>query len=549
MSTLRSVYHIARADYLQRTRSRQFLAVLAFVVSLGYVVSVGGLELVYTRDLGAFDYEFYYGRSNAAWVGTEAALVGTFFVAFGGFYVLKNTLARERRTGMDELLPSMAVSDRLYLLGKWLSNVAVVCTILVVLAAATVVLHAVNGVGQTQIVPLTLPIFLLAVPLGCLVAGVALLFETIDPLSGSAGNAVYFLGTVVVASWAYSAPVAGGVVPPVVAYTEPFGYTAVYAATHDTLTGVVPAYAGGPPVFGQVSGGEEFTFTWTGGGWPGWVYLKWALFAVGGATVAAAGTVTFDRFTAGERGSVLRSLLPVGDSADTETDESSDATVPGGGEPAGDTDVTTLVESLTPVRSRNGGGLGRLLVAEARIALLGRRRVWYLGAVSLFLFGVLADGLRGLVAPVAILWPVFLLSETGVRTRRHQTRELVVSSSHPVGQLAAEWAVGAGVLASLLAPARLPAAAGGDTLALLGFVATVAFVPSFALALGSYTGSTRAFEASYLALWYVGPVNGATAVDFAASTDGVTPATLLGFTAVGVALLGAALLGRSRFLR
>jgi hypothetical protein len=325
MSSLRLLYHVARADYLQRTRSRQFSAVLVLAASMGYLVNTGGLELVYTRELSRFDYEFYYGVSNAAWVGAETALVGSFFLLFAGFYVLKNTLVRERRTGMDSLLPSMATTDRLYIFGKYLSNVAVVISILAVLGVASVIVHAVNGVGATRIVPLIWPLVLLAGPLGFVVAGVALLFETIDILSGSIGNAVYFVGAIVAANVAFSAPVSGGTVSTVVAYTEPIGYTAVYAATYDALTATVEGYSSGVPVFGGVSGGTEYTFTWTGGGWPGWLYGKLFVFAVVGAGLTAVGTVTFDRFSADDGGLFPWSLLPIGGTeTDTDADSESD---------------------------------------------------------------------------------------------------------------------------------------------------------------------------------------------------------------------------------
>jgi len=77
----------------------------------------------------------------------------------------------------------------------------------------------------------------------------------------------------------------------------------------------------------------------------------------------------------------------------------------------------------------------------------------------------------------------------------------------------------------------------------------VTFVPSLALALGSYTGTNRAFEALYLAVWYVGPVNGVPVLDFAAATDGAGVTTLLAFIGIGVALLASGLLRRSRYLR
>lgn len=548
MSTLRLLYHVARADYLQRTRSQQFLAVLVLAASMGYLVNTGGLELVYTRQLSRFDYEFYYGVSNAAWVGAETALVGSFFVLFAGFYVLKNTLARERRTGMDSLVPSMATTDRLYIFGKYLSNVAVVITILAVLGAASVIIHAINGVGGTRVVPLIWPLFLLAAPLGFVVAGVALVFETIDILSGSIGNVVYFVGAIVGANMAFGAPVSGGTVSTAVAYTEPIGYTAVYAATYDALTTTVQGYSAGVPVFGAVSGGTEYTFTWTGGGWPEWLYGKLFVFAVVGAGLTTVGTITFDRFSADDSGLFRWSLLPIGGTeTDADADSESDTTATAARDSAADSDVTELVDSLTPVTNRDAGGIWRVVVAEARMTVSGRRRLWYVGVVLVILLGLFGGELGGVLLPVALLWPVFLLSELGVRTHKHQTRELVVSSSHPVGQLAAEWLVGAVVLAVLVGSTVIDPILGGDTAALLGFVTTIVFVPSLALALGSFTGTGRAFEGVYLLLWYIGPVNGAATFNFAAPSEGASVLPPIVFAAIGVVSFAAGLFQRSRF--
>jgi hypothetical protein len=547
MSTLRSLYHVARADYLQRTRSQRFLAVLVLAASMGYLVNTSGLELVYTRQLGTFDYEFYYGRSTAAWVGAKTALAGSFFLLFAGFYVLKNTLARERHTGMDTLVSSMATTDRLYLLGKWLSNIAVVFTILAVLGAASVIIHAVNGVGTTRIVPLIWPLLLLAAPLGFVLSGVALLFETIDVLSGSIGNAVYFLGAIVAANMAFSAPVSGGTVSTVVAYTEPIGYAAVYAATYDALTATVQGYSSGVPVFGSVSGGTEYTFTWAGGGWPVWMYLKSLFFLTVGAGLTAVGTVTFDRFTAADRSLFSWSRLPIGGTetnADLDT-ESDTATNPEQ-DSAADTDVTELVGSLTPVGDRDAGGIWRVVIAEARMTVAGRRRLWYVGGALVILLGLFGGELGEFLLPVALLWPVFLLSELGIRTRKHQTRELVVSSSHPVGQLAAEWIVGATVLAILVGSTVIVPIIGGDTAALLGYVTTIVFVPSLALGLGTLTGTGRAFEGLYLLLWYIGPVNGAAVFNFAAPSEGSSIIPLIVFAAIGIVSLAAGLFQRSR---
>jgi hypothetical protein len=49
-------------------------------------------------------------------------------------------------------------------------------------------------------------------------------------------------------------------------------------------------------------------------------------------------------------------------------------------------------------------------------------------------------------------------------------------------------------------------------------VLAVAATAACALALGVISGAPRLFEASYLLLWYVGPINAVPAVNFAGAT-------------------------------
>ena len=77
------------------------------------------------------------------------------------------------------------------------------------------------------------------------------------------------------------------------------------------------------------------------------------------------------------------------------------------------------------------------------------------------------------------------------------------------------------------------------------------FIPSMALAIGTLSGSSKAFEIGYLALWYIGPIQEVRRFDFmglepeAAVNEGV-PLIFLGATAV---LLVIAFAGRVRQLR
>ena len=80
MITLRSLYHIARADFLERVRRYSFLVMLGLVVFLGYQAAVGNINV----QVGN-----YRGEYNSAWVGSMMAIIASFFLGLFGFYLVK----------------------------------------------------------------------------------------------------------------------------------------------------------------------------------------------------------------------------------------------------------------------------------------------------------------------------------------------------------------------------------------------------------------------------------------------------------------------------
>jgi hypothetical protein len=77
------------------------------------------------------------------------------------------------------------------------------------------------------------------------------------------------------------------------------------------------------------------------------------------------------------------------------------------------------------------------------------------------------------------------------------------------------------------------------------------FIPSLALALGVWSGSSKLFQLTYLVLWYAGPMQGIQRFDFMGldSAEAVADGTSVAFIAAGVVLLALAAAGRRRQLR
>jgi len=182
---------------------------------------------------------------------------------------------------------------------------------------------------------------------------------------------------------------------------------------------------------------------------------------------------------------------------------------------------------------------------ELRRLLRGQPRWWYLGAGVLAIVptGIALTGggtegaARGLLSLVAV-WPLFVWSQIGSQTARHGIRSQVLTSDYPVGQLVAEWIAGCLITIVVGAGTFAIAVATGGPTALIGVTGLVIFPPSLALATGLWTGSPRLFEALYLGLWYVGPLNGGFVADFAGVTArGTSLGVPIVFAAVGVGLV------------
>ena len=544
---MRRLYSVAQADFRQRIRSRRLLVVFAVVAYLGYLVNVGQIELAYQMGDGDA-VTSVHGVGTAAFVGLKAGLTGSMILLFAGFYLMKNALERDRRNDVDRLVASTPVSDRTYLLGKWASNVALGTAILGVLGVATVVNHAVHGVGPTKPVALVGPLFAFGVPLSAVVGGVALLFETVNRLDGTLGNVVYFfLIPFAVVGMASADGLRPSEIPLVVRAGDAIGALAVYELTGEVLLAQVPEYGGGPPSFGVLQGDEQ-SFRYDGGAWPLWIYVQRVGLLVPALALVLASTIPFERLrpagdseAAGTLSEVVESVSALG-----EADEA--AAVDGG---------TVDATSLTPVTERNTGGFVRLVAAELRLALRGHRWWWYAGAVGLVAVPVaslavptvpslLTEPFDQMILPLAFVWPIFVWSSLGVRTVEHRLTDLVFSSTYPVRQLVAEWVAGVvvafGVSAGVLA---LFVEVGLGTGALVGYAAGVLFAPSLAVAAGAWSRSSWPFEVTYLLLWYAGPVNGAAKVDFLGLTaDSVRMGVPAAFVGLSLALFVAAVARR-----
>ena len=528
MKTARILYHLARADFLERARRYSFLVLVAATVYISYVF-VPPVESSNPLDRGNVQVILFganRGLYNSAWIGAMFGIVVATIATLAAFFPLKNTVTLDRQTRVGQILAATPIRKSVYVLGKWLSNLILVAILLSVMTGVGLIMQLVRG-ENLQLNPLTLAshLWLIGFPTLALVAALAVFFDCIPPLDGGAGNVIYFF------IFTLAVPLVGAI-GSTAPTSDPSGIAIVLADMQRVVGQHDPAYDGSVEILQATENIQ--TFPWAGVVWTYTLVGNRLLWVGVAALVAMLGTLFFDRFD------TTQTFL----SQKTRTRSF----------PADTLSTLTLAKpgalvSLTPLKKDVfHWRWARVLEGEFLLLLKGQRWWWYAVLVGLNLAGLFAP--RAEVGQplqaLAWLWPLLIWSHLGCRETIEATRQLVFSCAYPLWrQLPAQWL--AGVCLTMLAGSgfALRLVFMQEWGVLIGWGIGALFIPSLAVALGAWTNSNRLFEVVYLFWWYLGPLNRVPALDFMGTTSGSVPGNLqIGYFLIALGLLILAIFGR-----
>jgi len=521
MRSFRALYHLIRADFLERTRRYSFLLVLGFAAFLAYGVFAD--DIVVRLDT-------YRGVYNSAWVGSVMTWVSTTFLSLVGFYVVKNAILRDEVTRVGQILATTPMRRSFYTLAKALSNFTVLAAMVTVLACGAVVLELARAEhSRLEMGKLLAPFVWGVLPAMAITGALAVLFETLPVLRGGVGNVIYFF------LWGTSLAISieSG-------FCDWPGYHVLYSSMSAALKAAEPAYNGtflltlnvDPNLAAHIRAGK--TFLWNGVDWTTPIILSRLLWVGVAAGIALLASLFFHRFDPAREPRLLTPTeLSVGPAEHLDTRSGLSPS------PA----WASTGRTLSPI-TRNPR-LGPVVVSELRLMLKGHRWWWYAIAALMFGLSLMAPNteVRSGAAAFAWLWPVLVWSQMGAREARNATESLIFSVQSVLSrQLPALWM--AGVVVAFLT-------GGGMGLNLLlrqdwhgvsAWIAGALFVPSLALALGVWSGTSKPFEALYTVLWYIGPLHHTPGLDFTGAGPTATSPTL--YLVATVMLLAISYLGR-----
>lgn len=487
MRTFHVLYSMARADFLERVRRYSFLLTMGFAGLLAIGVYRGEIVLA----LGA-----YRGAYNSAWFGAFLALVATTFQSLVGFYIVKNTVQRDGQTRVGRILAATPLSKFEYTLGKTISNFAVLASMVLVLALGAVVLQLLRGSGSIDWWQLLSPFLLIALPVAATIAAVAVLFETILGLRGGFGNVTYFF--LFTGLLAISVTLRSVDFPGIGVYMQSMG---------DVLRKLDSSYSDSFTL--QIGSEQTATavFQWDGLQWTSSMVLQRLLWVGVALAIAYVASLLFHRFDPAKEPQKSRSKKKNVAEAVAKAESHN---------------LAGASARLSPITSFRGGPFVGLVFAELGLMLKGVSRWWYLTALGLWIASLATplDISRGILTAIWI-WPLLLWSKMGTRERAHQTSPVIFSSAHSLQRqfpatllagLIVVLATGSGVALRLLLAADLHSFA--------AWLAGALFIPTLALGLGVWSGTSKTFEAVYTLWWYAGPAHHIPYIDFMGTASG-----------------------------
>lgn len=535
MRTIRSVYHLLKADYLERVRRSAFLIILGIVVFAGYVytpaANAGYRSISFRVDSSDI---WYRGVYNSAWVGTQIAIWATLWLVGVGFFLVRNAVERDVQTGVGQIIATTPLTKVAYVLGKVLSNLAVLATMVVVLVFAAGIMQFLRGEDtHLDLWQLVSPFLFMTVPAIVFVAALAVLFECVRWLRGAVGSTIYLLFFVLVIIVSFGDGSGGS------GLFDLLGVSSSLQQIQTAMRAAVPSVTRGIDIGTSAARLPPRTFLWQGNVWSSQVVEQRLLWLVIALMVMLLAALFFSRFdpTREKRVRAAKQVeqQPVLETSSVEREEQ-----------------TFVPPVLTPVAARGQSNLATgmaILIGELRLLFKEVPWWWYIGAlvwIALCLF-LPFDIARNFFLPIAWLWPLPIWSSLGNREKQHNTQQLIFPTAHilwrefPLLYLA-------GVCITLFAASGMIVRylLVGNVPLLIAAILGAFFIPALALFAGVWSSGRRLFEVIYLALWYIGAINHTAVLDFmGVSAAALTMNIPYIFAGVTLVLLVLAVTGRN----
>jgi hypothetical protein len=453
-----AIVAVARADFLERTRTFGILIAVAALLELGYLFVPDRSAAYSTVDLGG-----WRGIYDSAWMGTINAVLTIGFLPLFGFFLIRPAQSRDAFYGTYDIVAASPLPRAIVALGKWSSNVALLIAFAALLVVAAVAMQLVRGEDRSiHLLAYLLPFAIVTVPACAITASLAMAITAIPGLRGIGGGIVWvFVWTALLA---IPRQIAGNGTTAL----DPLGTSLLAASLFHGLAAAEPhVNIGDNFKIGFSFPGAKHVFRFVAVAWSGTAIAMRALWVLVAIAIAAA-VSSFALVRANPRARGRFAELPA------------------------------RLVALLP--------LPPLLRAELGATLGEAGPYWIAGMVAVTIAALVVPevGLARIVSPLVWIWPIGPIAFATVMDARANCEDVLRATPTP------SWRRALARTTSCFLVAAVPVAAlglrdgGAGLIALLPLAFAAA---SVGVALGALARSSLPFEGLVLLGWYLGAVN------------------------------------------
>ena len=189
MTSFRILFHMMKADYLERVRRYSFLITVLVSIFIVFKYLPSSNENYLTLSLNDIR-----GIYNSAWVGSAIATLASMLLSLPAFFLVKNAIERDVQTGVGQIIATTPITRWMYTMGKMWSNFVLLMSIVSVLIVSALAMQLIRGEDYSvDLVQLLLPFLYSTLPTMALVASIAIFFESVPLLRKGIGNFIYLI--------------------------------------------------------------------------------------------------------------------------------------------------------------------------------------------------------------------------------------------------------------------------------------------------------------------------------------------------------------------
>ena len=186
---MKKILNLIKYDYLQRTRSYQFLIILAASLAFSYT-------LIPTPDANYSTVRVgdYLGHYNSPWIAYVTALMASVFVSMVGYYLINNSIKIDQSTKVGQIVAATRISNFHYLIAKFLGNFLVLLTIVILIFFVSIALFFLYSTGYPfEIHHFLVAYLLIPIPTIAFIAALAVVLEVMFKNKSVLQNTVFFI--------------------------------------------------------------------------------------------------------------------------------------------------------------------------------------------------------------------------------------------------------------------------------------------------------------------------------------------------------------------